>query len=81
MYVCVCTCVRVDVCASCVSVCLCFLHACFGSSMFLMGPVKQLKRMFEEKRFIATIVMLVRPYSVCFYLCSFSIIFEISMAH
>ncbi|XP_065198815.1 vesicle transport protein SFT2B-like [Sycon ciliatum] len=28
------------------------------SSMFLMGPCKQLKRMFEEKRFIATIVVL-----------------------
>ncbi|XP_075420646.1 vesicle transport protein SFT2B [Tenrec ecaudatus] len=34
-----------------------------GSTMFLMGPVKQLKRMFEPTRLIATIVML-----VCFVL-------------
>ncbi|NXD27997.1 SFT2B protein, partial [Spelaeornis formosus] len=31
----------------------------FHSTMFLMGPMKQLKRMFEPTRLIATIVMLV----------------------
>ncbi|KAJ6662227.1 hypothetical protein lerEdw1_012390 [Lerista edwardsae] len=30
-----------------------------GSTIFLMGPMKQLKRMFEPTRLIATIVMLV----------------------
>ncbi|XP_015748636.1 PREDICTED: vesicle transport protein SFT2A-like [Acropora digitifera] len=30
-----------------------------ASTCFLMGPVKQLKNMFKEKRLIATIVMLV----------------------
>ncbi|CAB3983936.1 vesicle transport SFT2A-like [Paramuricea clavata] len=30
-----------------------------ASSFFLTGPLKQLKNMFKEKRFIATIVMLV----------------------
>ncbi|XP_078416227.1 vesicle transport protein SFT2B-like isoform X2 [Cetorhinus maximus] len=30
-----------------------------GSTMFLMGPVKQIKKMFEPTRLVATIVMLV----------------------
>ncbi|XP_044539088.1 vesicle transport protein SFT2B-like [Gracilinanus agilis] len=34
---------------------VCFAHS---STIFLMGPVKQLKRMFETTRLIATIVML-----------------------
>lgn len=29
-----------------------------ASSLFLRGPIKQLKSMFEEKRFIATLIML-----------------------
>ncbi|XP_064413407.1 vesicle transport protein SFT2B isoform X2 [Latimeria chalumnae] len=33
--------------------------ASLGSTLFLMGPLKQLKRMFEPTRLIATIVMLV----------------------
>ncbi|NXC69299.1 SFT2B protein, partial [Anhinga anhinga] len=33
--------------------------ASIGSTLFLMGPMKQLKRMFEPTRLIATIVMLV----------------------
>ncbi|OCT91942.1 vesicle transport protein SFT2B [Xenopus laevis] len=32
--------------------------ASLGSTMFLMGPLKQLKKMFEMTRLIATIVML-----------------------
>nr|XP_033798300.1 vesicle transport protein SFT2B isoform X1 [Geotrypetes seraphini] len=32
--------------------------ASLGSTIFLMGPLKQLKRMFEATRLIATIVML-----------------------
>ncbi|KAM7178154.1 vesicle transport protein SFT2B [Macrochelys suwanniensis] len=32
--------------------------ASLGSTIFLMGPVRQLKRMFEPTRLIATIVML-----------------------
>ncbi|XP_029434344.1 vesicle transport protein SFT2B [Rhinatrema bivittatum] len=32
--------------------------ASLGSTIFLMGPLKQLKRMFEPTRLIATIVML-----------------------
>ncbi|XP_006029506.1 vesicle transport protein SFT2B isoform X2 [Alligator sinensis] len=32
--------------------------ASIGSTVFLMGPMKQLKRMFEPTRLIATIVML-----------------------
>ncbi|NXK20418.1 SFT2B protein, partial [Arenaria interpres] len=32
--------------------------ASIGSTLFLMGPMKQLKRMFEPTRLIATIVML-----------------------
>uniref|UniRef100_A0A8C5NTG5 Vesicle transport protein n=1 Tax=Junco hyemalis TaxID=40217 RepID=A0A8C5NTG5_JUNHY len=32
--------------------------ASIGSTMFLMGPMKQLKRMFEPTRLIATVVML-----------------------
>ncbi|OXB83320.1 UNVERIFIED_CONTAM: hypothetical protein H355_001757 [Colinus virginianus] len=35
------------------------LFFCFTSTLFLMGPMKQLKRMFEPTRLIATIVMLV----------------------
>lgn len=31
-----------------------------GSTLFLMGPVNQLKKMFAATRIIATIVMLVR---------------------
>lgn len=31
------------------------------STVFLMGPMKQLKRMFEPTRLIATIMVLVRP--------------------
>lgn len=30
------------------------------STCFLMGPMKQLRNMFKEKRLIATIIMLVR---------------------
>ncbi|NXJ95744.1 SFT2B protein, partial [Corythaixoides concolor] len=33
--------------------------ASIGSTLFLMGPMKQLKRMFEPTRLIATTVMLV----------------------
>lgn len=33
--------------------------ASLGSTFFLLGPFKQLKNMFKEKRLIATIVMLV----------------------
>ncbi|NWR48291.1 SFT2B protein, partial [Regulus satrapa] len=33
--------------------------ASIGSTLFLMGPMKQLKRMFEPTRLIATVVMLV----------------------
>ncbi|KAF2981550.1 hypothetical protein EK904_001012 [Melospiza melodia maxima] len=40
--------------------------ASIGSTMFLMGPVKQLKRMFEPTRLIATIVMLVSIQGVTF---------------
>uniref|UniRef100_A0A8D0BCQ2 Vesicle transport protein n=1 Tax=Salvator merianae TaxID=96440 RepID=A0A8D0BCQ2_SALMN len=32
--------------------------ASLGSTMFLMGPMRQLKRMFEPTRLIATVVML-----------------------
>ncbi|KAF4788377.1 T-box 19 [Turdus rufiventris] len=41
--------------------------ASIGSTMFLMGPMKQLKRMFEPTRLIATIVMLVQHflYTIC----------------
>ena len=34
----------------------CFI---FFSTLFLVGPLKQLRNMFKEKRLIATIVMLV----------------------
>ncbi|XP_019404386.1 PREDICTED: vesicle transport protein SFT2B isoform X1 [Crocodylus porosus] len=37
--------------------------ASIGSTVFLMGPMKQLKRMFEPTRLIATVVML-----LCFVL-------------
>ncbi|XP_059506202.1 SFT2 domain containing 2a isoform X2 [Stegostoma tigrinum] len=33
--------------------------ASIGSTLFLMGPVKQIKKMFEPTRLVATIVMLV----------------------
>ncbi|XP_053310224.1 vesicle transport protein SFT2B-like isoform X5 [Spea bombifrons] len=38
-----------------------------GSTIFLMGPMKQLKRMFESTRLIATVVMLVQHflYPIC----------------
>ncbi|KAM6384020.1 vesicle transport protein SFT2B isoform 1-T1 [Alca torda] len=36
--------------------------ASIGSTLFLMGPMKQLKRMFEPTRLIATIVMLVQHF-------------------
>lgn len=38
----------------------------YCSTVFLMGPVKQLKRMFEPTRLIATIVMLVSHLSCSF---------------
>lgn len=38
----------------------------FCSTMFLMGPIKQLKRMFELTRLIATIIMLVSNFSFGF---------------
>uniref|UniRef100_A0A4W6G5Y6 Vesicle transport protein n=1 Tax=Lates calcarifer TaxID=8187 RepID=A0A4W6G5Y6_LATCA len=38
--------------------------AALASTCFLMGPLKQLKRMFEPTRLIATIVMLVN--TLCF---------------
>lgn len=44
------------------------------STCFLMGPLKQLKTMFEPKRLIATVVMLVNKYTFFFPLsplCSF----------
>ncbi|KAG9493644.1 hypothetical protein GDO78_001498, partial [Eleutherodactylus coqui] len=34
-----------------------YLH-CVSSTCFLMGPLKQLKKMFEPTRLIATIIML-----------------------
>ncbi|KAM4040276.1 vesicle transport protein SFT2A isoform 3-T3 [Anomaloglossus baeobatrachus] len=41
--------------------------AALASTCFLMGPLKQLKKMFEPTRLIATIIMLVQPlfYSIC----------------
>ncbi|XP_044943702.1 vesicle transport protein SFT2B isoform X2 [Mustela putorius furo] len=36
--------------------------ASIGSTVFLMGPMKQLKRMFEPTRLIATIMVLVQPF-------------------
>ncbi|RXM37190.1 Vesicle transport protein SFT2A [Acipenser ruthenus] len=36
--------------------------AALFSTCFLMGPVKQIKRMFEPNRLIATIVMLVNKF-------------------
>ncbi|KAK0147993.1 Vesicle transport protein SFT2A [Merluccius polli] len=40
--------------------------AALSSTCFLMGPFKQLKRMFEPTRLIATIVMLVIMFSYSF---------------
>ncbi|XP_071456442.1 vesicle transport protein SFT2B isoform X2 [Marmota flaviventris] len=41
--------------------------ASIGSTIFLMGPLKQLKRMFEPTRLIATILVLVQPvlHTIC----------------
>ncbi|NWZ48411.1 SFT2A protein, partial [Spizaetus tyrannus] len=38
--------------------------AALASTCFLMGPLKQLKAMFEPKRLIATVVMLVNILSL-----------------
>ncbi|CAH8622640.1 unnamed protein product [Schistosoma haematobium] len=39
-----------------------------GSTIFLMGPVNQLKRMFQETRIFAAVVMLVKsPFHYLFY--------------
>uniref|UniRef100_A0A8C9N2Q7 Vesicle transport protein n=1 Tax=Serinus canaria TaxID=9135 RepID=A0A8C9N2Q7_SERCA len=43
--------------------------ASIGSTMFLMGPMKQLKRMFEPTRLIATIVMLWRKAGLALLFC------------
>lgn len=43
------------------------------STCFLMGPLKQLKTMFEPKRLVATVVMLV---NTLFFLASSAKIFE-----
>uniref|UniRef100_A0A0R3W6Z8 Vesicle transport protein n=1 Tax=Taenia asiatica TaxID=60517 RepID=A0A0R3W6Z8_TAEAS len=41
-------------------VCLLFLCICFhASTFFLMGPVKQCKRMFAESRIVAALLFLV----------------------
>ncbi|XP_014802902.1 PREDICTED: vesicle transport protein SFT2B isoform X2 [Calidris pugnax] len=40
-----------------------------GSTLFLMGPMKQLKRMFEPTRLIATIVMLWRKEGLALLFC------------
>lgn len=50
---------------------------CFGffspiSTCFLMGPLKQLKAMFDPKRLIATIVMLVNTLSLFPFIEKFS---------
>ncbi|NXJ86363.1 SFT2A protein, partial [Trogon melanurus] len=39
--------------------------AALASTCFLMGPVKQLKAMFEPKRAVATVVMLVNTLLLC----------------
>ncbi|NWX87957.1 SFT2A protein, partial [Nothoprocta ornata] len=53
--------------------------AALASTCFLMGPLKQLKKMFEPTRLIATIVMLVNQILIPFiYFCSlpsFSMLF------
>ncbi|XP_068273488.1 vesicle transport protein SFT2B isoform X2 [Nyctibius grandis] len=43
--------------------------ASIGSTIFLMGPMKQLKRMFEPTRLIATIVMLWRKAGLALLFC------------
>ncbi|XP_053933647.1 vesicle transport protein SFT2B isoform X2 [Cuculus canorus] len=43
--------------------------ASIGSTCFLMGPMKQLKRMFEPTRLIATIVMLWRKEGLALLFC------------
>ncbi|KAM6418436.1 vesicle transport protein SFT2B isoform 2-T2 [Pluvialis apricaria] len=43
--------------------------ASIGSTLFLMGPMKQLKRMFEPTRLIATIVMLWREKGLALFFC------------
>ncbi|XP_064918784.1 vesicle transport protein SFT2B isoform X2 [Columba livia] len=43
--------------------------ASIGSTLFLMGPMKQLKRMFEPTRLIATIVMLWRKQGLALLFC------------
>ncbi|XP_076205614.1 vesicle transport protein SFT2B isoform X2 [Aptenodytes patagonicus] len=43
--------------------------ASIGSTLFLMGPMKQLKRMFEPTRLIATIVMLWRKEGLALLFC------------
>uniref|UniRef100_A0A8C9LBG9 Vesicle transport protein n=1 Tax=Pavo cristatus TaxID=9049 RepID=A0A8C9LBG9_PAVCR len=45
--------------------------AALASTCFLMGPLKQLKTMFEPKRLIATLVMLVNILFSFSPLCSF----------
>ncbi|XP_069641836.1 vesicle transport protein SFT2B isoform X2 [Haliaeetus albicilla] len=45
--------------------------ASIGSTLFLMGPMKQLKRMFEPTRLIATIVMLWRKEGLALLFCIF----------
>ncbi|XP_011790351.1 PREDICTED: vesicle transport protein SFT2A isoform X2 [Colobus angolensis palliatus] len=43
--------------------------AALASTCFLMGPVKQLKKMFETTRLLATIIMLVSKYCVSYLPC------------
>ncbi|XP_075292541.1 vesicle transport protein SFT2B isoform X2 [Opisthocomus hoazin] len=43
--------------------------ASIGSTLFLMGPMKQLKRMFEPTRLIATVVMLWRKEGLVLLFC------------
>ncbi|XP_061860701.1 vesicle transport protein SFT2B isoform X2 [Colius striatus] len=43
--------------------------ASIGSTLFLMGPVKQLKRMFEPTRLIATTVMLWHKQGLALLFC------------
>ncbi|XP_018881853.1 vesicle transport protein SFT2B isoform X2 [Gorilla gorilla gorilla] len=43
--------------------------ASIGSTIFLMGPVKQLKRMFEPTRLIATIMVLWRNKGLALIFC------------
>uniref|UniRef100_A0A8D0FQG6 Vesicle transport protein n=7 Tax=Neoaves TaxID=3078114 RepID=A0A8D0FQG6_STROC len=48
--------------------------AALASTCFLMGPLKQLKAMFEPKRLIATVVMLVNILSLLPFAKKFSFI-------